>query len=211
MVSWHRYILVSKLRHGLGGCEGIQLVHRCPCRACRIAHPCDALQCSRCMLHWWSIDDSHQTPVTYAALSTVSRSMGSGHAKKDAWRAPLSCVLLLALLLVAWFVTSPHSGKGVRQVHLPGGVNQLQGSVPLTLAALTPSGIPFCTRREAEEQAAKFKQALSANGLYAACPDHRWLSMLPGLCHSCGEADASCFALGGPRSPGCSVLQPRKP
>ncbi|GBF88626.1 hypothetical protein Rsub_01341 [Raphidocelis subcapitata] len=46
--------------------------------------------------------------------------------------------------------------------------------------AVVPA-VPFCTRDEAEAQAAKFQAALSKEGLYTACPAHKWLGMLPGL------------------------------
>jgi hypothetical protein len=85
-------------------------------------------------------------------------------------RGPVLWGVLALAAICFWFASSS-----------PGGAQQVQLGGSLSLRS-TAAGMPFCTSAEAAAQAKKLQAALAREGLYAACPDHKWLGQLPGVC-----------------------------
>lgn len=99
-------------------------------------------------------------------MGTVHRPLAA------ASRGPVWALAAAAALLLLW-LSSSGSGGG------SGRGTALQLLAPWSPAARA-SGVAFCTSQEAAAQAAKFTSALQKEGLFTACPHHKWLSLLPG-------------------------------
>lgn len=104
-----------------------------------------------------------------APLGTHKPSAGRGS-------APVWALVAAALLCYLWATSSSSSSSNQQQqrsassVYLP--ASSLKGDEP---------GLLWCTPEEAEKQANKFAAALKKEGLYTACPSHKWLGLLPRL------------------------------
>jgi len=89
-----------------------------------------------------------------------------------AHRGPAVYAVLAVMALCFLWASSNRSGGSGQAVQLG-----LLSWAPKSSA----SGVAFCTKAEAAAQAAKLQAALKKEGLYTACPAHKWLGQLPSL------------------------------